>query len=102
MFSILLDVDVPEVHFIFRISYYYYTMIGTVIVLVVGNVVSLWTQDDSPPVHRDLLSPVIRPWLRDDKLDYYSVNRALDMVTFENQVNSDGKITQKPTEPNVN
>lgn len=71
-----------DVLWLFRISFYYYTLIGASITLLVGNIVSAFTQDDSPPVHPDLLSPIIRRYLPDKK-QYYTVDRALTMVTYD-------------------
>ncbi|XP_052120880.1 sodium-coupled monocarboxylate transporter 1-like [Frankliniella occidentalis] len=55
----------PEDTFVlYRISYYYYTLLGALIVVVVGLVVSLFTgPQDLRTINRDLLSPAIYGFL---------------------------------------
>ncbi|KAF2901937.1 hypothetical protein ILUMI_04250 [Ignelater luminosus] len=76
---------------LFRISFWYYTAVGTIVTLVVGLIVSWFTNRDDPPVHPDLISPVVRRWMSKEKQrsppDYASVERALELVTY----NSKGK-----------
>ncbi|RZB40467.1 SSF domain containing protein, partial [Asbolus verrucosus] len=70
---------------IILISYYYYAPLGTVVTIICALLISYTLGHDDPPVHRDLLSPVIYFMLSDEKLqdekDYYSLNKALHLVT---------------------
>ncbi|KAF2901938.1 hypothetical protein ILUMI_04251 [Ignelater luminosus] len=85
-------VSVEEKPFVlFRISFWYYTIVGTVVTILVGLVVSWFTNKDDPPVHPDLISPVVRRWMTNEKQrappDYFSVERALEMVTYNSKEN---------------
>ncbi|KAJ1532030.1 hypothetical protein ONE63_000664 [Megalurothrips usitatus] len=56
--------DPHDTFVLYRVSYYYYTMLGAGIVVVVGLVVSLLTgPQDAGAVNRDLLSPAIHGFL---------------------------------------
>ncbi|XP_059481537.1 sodium-dependent multivitamin transporter-like [Neocloeon triangulifer] len=64
--------DNSGVWFIFRISYWYYTVIGTAIVLAVGYPVSIFCEtdvEDQRPRKRNLFSPVIQRYLPADEDD---------------------------------
>lgn len=63
--SVLENPANPEDTFmLYRLSYYYYTLLGAAIVLVVGVAVSLLTGPLDPrTVNRDLLSPAIHSFL---------------------------------------
>lgn len=79
--------NVNSVHWIFKISHYYYSLIGTALTLLFGVVISYLTADPSaPPVDHSLLSPVLVSYLRSKGSKYDSVklteNSAKD-VYFE-------------------
>lgn len=49
---------------LYRLSYYYYTMIGAMVVVLVGFVVSVLTGPNDPKtMNKDLLSPAIHGFL---------------------------------------
>ncbi|RZC42684.1 SSF domain containing protein, partial [Asbolus verrucosus] len=81
------DIEEPKKFkpfFLFRISYYYYTLLGTVVTIICALLISYTLNNDDPPVHRDLLSPVIYSMLSDEKSDdekkdYYSLDKALHL-----------------------
>ncbi|XP_065347930.1 sodium-coupled monocarboxylate transporter 1-like [Cloeon dipterum] len=55
---------------IFRISYWYYTVVGTMVVIIVGYLVSVLDEDDSRPrrpVKRNLFSPAVQYFLPPDQ-----------------------------------
>ncbi|RZC35085.1 sodium-coupled monocarboxylate transporter 1-like [Asbolus verrucosus] len=88
-FTLMDGIEKPEKFkpfFLFRISYYYYAPLGTIVTIICALLISYTLNNDDPPVHRDLLSPVIYFMLSDEKLedekkDYYSLERALHLVT---------------------
>ncbi|KAF5297456.1 hypothetical protein FQR65_LT19726 [Abscondita terminalis] len=72
---------------IFMISHYYFSVVGMMLVIIIGLFVSWITKKkDEPPVHRDLLSPCIYRFLSDNKngdtelADYDSIEKALIKV----------------------
>nr|CAH7754649.1 unnamed protein product [Callosobruchus chinensis] len=71
---------------IFKISFYWYTAIGCTICVLVGMIISLMSDQNDPPVSKELLSPVIHRWLPKDKypdkihLAYDSVEDSLVKV----------------------
>ncbi|KAF5284018.1 hypothetical protein FQR65_LT13625 [Abscondita terminalis] len=72
---------------IFMISHYYFSVVGMMLVIIIGLLVSWITKKkDEPPVHRDLLSPCIYRFLSDNKngdtelADYDSIEKALIKV----------------------
>lgn len=49
---------------LYRLSYLWYTMLGTLVTVVVGMVVSLFTTPQDPcSLHPDLLAPPVRTFL---------------------------------------
>ncbi|XP_069699584.1 sodium-coupled monocarboxylate transporter 1-like [Periplaneta americana] len=55
------DSSAPEEPFIlYRISFMYYTMLGTIILIVVGLIVSYFTEQPDPDMNPDLFAPFIR------------------------------------------
>ncbi|XP_017769088.1 PREDICTED: sodium-coupled monocarboxylate transporter 2-like [Nicrophorus vespilloides] len=86
----LIEQQSQEVFFMFRISYYYYTLMSTCVALIVGYAVSLLTRTgDEEPVDKRLLSPVIHRFLDknedEEKGKYYSVDKALHILAFSNK-----------------
>ncbi|VVC93757.1 unnamed protein product [Leptidea sinapis] len=58
------EFDRSGTFFLYRISYLYYTLIGMLVCVFTGVIVSYFTQPNDPAmVHRDLLTPVIHRWL---------------------------------------
>ncbi|XP_075990715.1 sodium-coupled monocarboxylate transporter 2-like [Anticarsia gemmatalis] len=58
------EFDRSGTFFLYRLSYLYYTLVGMIVCIIVGSVVSYFTQPNDPAmVHRDLLTPVIHRWL---------------------------------------
>lgn len=58
---------VPEAPFLlYRLSYMYYTGLGAVVAIVVGLVVSWATGCNKQKPHKDLISPVVQPFVNFD------------------------------------
>ncbi|XP_063925702.1 sodium-coupled monocarboxylate transporter 1-like [Zophobas morio] len=75
-----------QVPFIFRISYYYYTLIGCAMSMIIGIIISYMTNKDQCPVDKALLSPVIYSFLPEDSkkngaIVYTSVEKALHTLS---------------------
>ncbi|KAF5303911.1 hypothetical protein FQA39_LY01696 [Lamprigera yunnana] len=51
----------------YRITFWYYTIFGTVVVFVVGLLVSRFTEKDNKPIRPELFSPVVRNFLSQGK-----------------------------------
>ncbi|EFA00982.1 sodium-coupled monocarboxylate transporter 1 [Tribolium castaneum] len=86
----------PKPFFLFRISHYYYTGVGALVTIICGLLISYVLENDDPPVHRDLISPVVHFALPNDddmqkekNKDYYSVEKALHLVTTNWEKNED-------------
>lgn len=71
-----------EPFIIFKTSFYYYALIGSLLVFIIGVPVSWMTNKNDPPVDPDLISPVSHWLLKKEKkkTNYYSVDEALKMV----------------------
>ncbi|CAB3257362.1 unnamed protein product, partial [Arctia plantaginis] len=58
------EFDRSGTFFLYRLSYLYYTLVGMIVCIVVGSIVSYFTGPNDPTmVHRDLLTPMIHRWL---------------------------------------
>ncbi|KAJ2954396.1 hypothetical protein O0L34_g2659 [Tuta absoluta] len=54
------EFDRSGTFFLYRLSYLYYTLVGMLVSIVVGTIVSYFTQFNEPSlVHRDLLTPLV-------------------------------------------
>ncbi|XP_053664928.1 sodium-coupled monocarboxylate transporter 1-like [Anopheles marshallii] len=79
--------DNSEVPWVFRIGFMYYSLLGTIIVIVVGIVVSYATGGQKERVPLNLLTPWVRPLYR--TLDYtpekgeYKLTRSCEMTDIE-------------------
>ncbi|KAJ8967444.1 hypothetical protein NQ317_015255 [Molorchus minor] len=75
-----------EVNAIFRISFYWYTMIGAIIGIIVGLIISYLSEKNDPPVPMKLLSPVTYPFLSEEHknadTEYYGIREALQKVNL--------------------
>jgi hypothetical protein len=60
------DLGFQQPHFVFRISYYYHCLIGAVVTMVMGLVISRVTNENGRPVNKALLSPVIHFLLKEE------------------------------------
>lgn len=68
--------------FIYRITHYYYGMMGCLLVLLIGIPVSYMTRSGKEkPVSKDLISPAMH-WALDKTVlpEYYSVAKASQIV----------------------
>ncbi|XP_076753748.1 sodium-coupled monocarboxylate transporter 1 [Xylocopa sonorina] len=78
--SFLKQFDYPnedDVFPLYRLSYHWFTGLGTIIVIIVGAFISWWTGPTNPSsIDKRLLSPIIHPFLPKPK--------------YENAVNSEG------------
>ncbi|KAJ3663287.1 hypothetical protein Zmor_007590 [Zophobas morio] len=88
-----------QVFALFRLSVYYYTLSGCLVTIACGLLISYLFHNDDPPVNRDLISPVIYFLLPEEKIvfdakkNYYSLDKALHLVTTMNfSKESDEKI----------
>lgn len=67
-----------EPFLLFRLSFYWYTMIGSLITVAVGLIISFLTEKDDKPVDRKLISPIAQfmlPRQYEDDHVCYSVER---------------------------
>ncbi|GJQ68448.1 hypothetical protein Trydic_g17030 [Trypoxylus dichotomus] len=77
--------------FLYRISYYYYTFVGSMITIITGLIVSYFTRNkDDPPVHRDLITPIMHFLLPQEEAItnekiYYPVEKALNLLNVETE-----------------
>ncbi|GJQ68450.1 hypothetical protein Trydic_g17031 [Trypoxylus dichotomus] len=77
--------------FLYRISYYYYTFVGSMITIITGLIVSYFTgKKDDPPVHRDLITPIMHFLLPQEEAItnekiYYTVEKALSLLNVETE-----------------
>ncbi|KAJ3663285.1 hypothetical protein Zmor_007588 [Zophobas morio] len=77
--------------FLFRISHYYYCPLGTFLTIIFGVLVTYVLGNNDPPVHRDLLSPIIYSFLSDeeqqnDKMkEYHRLDKALHLVSVNSE-----------------
>lgn len=67
------------------------------VTIIFGLLISYLLPSDDPPVHRDLLSPVIYFLLPTQKsnekdIGYYNVEKALHLVTVNSSEKNDNKI----------
>lgn len=74
-----------EPSFLFRITYWYYGIMGCLIVFIVGIPMSYLTKSKTDKiVNRDLITPIMQWALKDESLKqdklYYSVDKALKIV----------------------
>lgn len=74
--------------YLFRVSFYCYSVFGVLVCMLVAFIVSFITKrPDDPPVDKDLLSPVIYRFLRKDRylnknqVEYFGVSEALTIIT---------------------
>lgn len=61
---------------LYRLSYMYYTALGCLTAIVVGVIVSYLSGRNKHKIHRDLLSPVIHRFLKDEQSLENNVNIA--------------------------
>lgn len=74
---------------LFRLSFYYMTLLGTLITLTVGLFVSYFSKQNDKPVDKSLLSPIIHCLLKkEQKIEYYDVNTALSLVVDNGKENN--------------
>lgn len=78
--------------FFFRLSFYYFTMFGTLVTMLVGLIISYATEKDEKEVDRSVISPVAHFLLpKEEKIfkngvNYYSVDKALELVINDNGI----------------
>lgn len=78
--------------FVYRISRYYYALIGTAVTMIAGYGISIFTKDDERNFHLDLISPVVHCLVPTEKekivpgnTEYCSVDKALHIVTYNTE-----------------
>ncbi|XP_063925469.1 sodium-coupled monocarboxylate transporter 2-like [Zophobas morio] len=81
-----------EPFILFRISHYYYGLLGTSVTIICGLLFTYMLGNDDPPVHRDLLSPVIYFLLSDKEVEncptkeYYKLDKASHYVLMKEEL----------------
>lgn len=75
---------------IFSISFYWYCLIGSTICIVVALIISYFSEENDPPVARELLSPIIYGIIDEDKyinrldLEYSGIDEAISRLEGKN------------------
>lgn len=83
--------------FIYRISRYYYTLIGTMVTMFAGYLISYFSKDDRKAFRLDLISPLVHflvpkgKKIIADNSGYYSVEKALDKTVYSSTNEEDVK-----------
>jgi hypothetical protein len=87
------DGDPESVYWLFRISFMYYSVIGTIIAMVVGYVVSLLTAEPDHFVDDKLLAPFMRRFNpqrpkkeKDGFPDIHNVITSTDIKMYEEEM----------------
>lgn len=68
-----------DIFSLFKLSFYWYTLLGSLISIIVGLIFSQLTGNNNPPISKKLLSPVVYPFLSKNRLE----NRSM-YTTVEN------------------
>lgn len=72
--------------FLFRVSRYYYSMMGALTTIIVGYAISLCTKDNKKLLRLDLVSPMVHRLIPEKKraepykVEYHTVKQALNVV----------------------
>jgi sodium-coupled monocarboxylate transporter 8/12 len=75
-----------EPFFLFRISFYYYSLIGAFTTIFLGLVISYMTKKDETPVDRSLISPVSHFLLPEsEESQYRDVESALRILETDSK-----------------
>lgn len=83
---ICFDVCNSELWALYRISYLWYTVIGTLVTLSIGLIVSIISSEDIDKLDPMLLAPFIRKFLRSNKnLQQIQVTNYKDSFSTEEQ-----------------
>lgn len=84
---------------LFRISFYWYTFLGTIICITAGLIISYLTEKNDPPVPKKFLSPVIHPFLskdrKEDETVYRSVEEAIRQLSIETEPTDEEKYKER-------
>lgn len=78
---------IEEPFILFRITHYYYTVLGTLLTIFFGWLISWLTGKDTRPARKELLCPLVHFLLpKEDEhtinvSKYYSVDKALHILT---------------------
>jgi hypothetical protein len=71
-------------HFLFRISFYYYTLIGAFVTIISGLIISYATNKGQPGVNKILISPVCQSLLpKEDRIGCTSDEATVRMPEIE-------------------
>ncbi|XP_044269102.1 sodium-coupled monocarboxylate transporter 2-like [Tribolium madens] len=94
IFENVLNIRNSSTHFqppaIFRISFYYYTLIGALTTIIFGFIISCMTNKNDPPVEKSLISPVSYFLVSKDTksngiIEYNTVEKALEVVSINSE-----------------
>ncbi|RZC33422.1 sodium-coupled monocarboxylate transporter 2-like [Asbolus verrucosus] len=86
---------------IFKISFYYYSLIGCTITMVSGLIISYCTKRDEKRIDEDLLSPIVRRspckinTKEENSIEYNTVEKALNMLDAEARTMSPAKVVRE-------
>ncbi|KAK4876636.1 hypothetical protein RN001_009142 [Aquatica leii] len=80
----LIEFDKNDVFILYRISFWYYCAISTIMVIISGIIASWFTKKDNVTINSDLLSPVMHRFLtkveHSDDCVYYDLEKANVLV----------------------
>ncbi|XP_043502912.1 sodium-coupled monocarboxylate transporter 1-like [Polistes fuscatus] len=79
----------PELWALYRISYLWYTVIGTLVTLSIGLIVSIISSEDVDKLDPMLLAPFIRKFLRSSNKDLRQTQVAKTNLKVEEQVDTE-------------
>ncbi|KAI4503569.1 hypothetical protein M0802_000972 [Mischocyttarus mexicanus] len=79
----------PELWALYRVSYLWYTLIGTLITLSIGLIVSIISSEDVDKLDPMLLAPFIRKFLRSSNKDLQQIQIAKTNLKVEELVDTD-------------
>ncbi|GJQ68439.1 hypothetical protein Trydic_g17025 [Trypoxylus dichotomus] len=64
---------------LYRISFYYYTMIGACIAIFASVLISYFTERDKP-LNRECLAPIVKAFVKDEPPQYSTIDKAKKIV----------------------
>lgn len=80
-------IEGTEPFFLFRISHYHHTVMGAVVTVISGYIISLLTKPDDRPLRLELISPLVHflvpkeAKVAPNSVEYNAVDKALHFVS---------------------
>lgn len=71
---------------LFRVSHYYYTLLGTVFTILAAYIVSMFTTTEDNPVRPELVSPLVHRFIPKqkgnvlDSVEYKAVEKVINIL----------------------